>query len=371
MNLFSCMRKDIPWISVTVAADLLVACGYIIIAMHWWRNQKRLEPSPARAALGNLRNIFMLCGVCGYIFIPIKMFWPAWRLYDMVMVLLVYYTWKYALNARGLQVIYTELGRSKQLAAELEQSRVETKRKSFFLNAVSHDLRTPLNSLTLQTELAEISLDTRDEETLKRSLTEIKAGAKAAATLLDSLLECARLEWSQEKINKMIFDIGDFAQHLLNGFQASAAQKGLYLRCAHLSGVLVETDRVKLERILTNLISNALKFTHNGGVSVEIEPNASDLTIYVRDTGDGIDLQHQQHLFDEFFQVHNGERDRTKGFGLGLAIARRLVEQLGGGIAVESAPGQGSCFSIRLPGVLAGAPARSESATERLAATPA
>src|ERR1041385_9005863 len=101
MKLNSCMRHDTPWIWATVALDLSVAAGYGLIAMHWWKNSRTLPNNvPAKHALGNMRNIFGFCGICGYAFIPIKMVWPAWRLYDMFMLVLVYSTWRYALRAR-------------------------------------------------------------------------------------------------------------------------------------------------------------------------------------------------------------------------------------------------------------------------------
>jgi hypothetical protein len=112
MDLVHCMGHDRWWIAITVALDLAVAGGYALIALHWWKNQRGLPDSPAKRALGTMWNIFLFCGTCGYLFIPIKMVWPAWRLYDLVMVVLGYYTWRYALGARDLKVVYNELGRS-------------------------------------------------------------------------------------------------------------------------------------------------------------------------------------------------------------------------------------------------------------------
>ncbi len=208
MSLRHCMSGDYLWIAITVALDFAVAAGYVLIALHWWRNERHLPPSPARTALARIRNIFVFCGICGYAFIPIKMVWPAWRLYDIVMLVLAYYTWRYALGARDLKVVYGELGRSRKLAEDLhrsrrdleqsredlEASRKESQRKGFFLNAISHDLRTPLNGLLLQANVAEVSAKTGDDKALGASIDEIKAAARAAADLLDGFLEYARAE---------------------------------------------------------------------------------------------------------------------------------------------------------------------------------
>src|SRR5436305_9408592 len=104
----------------------------------------------ARKAQVAMRNIVNFCAACVYVFIPVKMFWPAWRLYDIVMAFLVYFTWKYAWGAKSLKVIYNELGRSQQLQHDLDESREQSRRKTFFLNPLRHVLRTPLNGMMLQ-----------------------------------------------------------------------------------------------------------------------------------------------------------------------------------------------------------------------------
>jgi two-component system, sensor histidine kinase len=132
----------------------------------------------------------------------------------------------------------------------------------------------------------------------------------------------------------------------------AATHKGLTLRANAPIGAAIHSDRKRLERILGNLVSNAVKFTDRGDVRVEVEPRSRRVNIHVVDTGIGIAPQDREHLFEEFFQVHNAERNRTKGFGLGLAIARRLARQLGGDVTVESAEGHGSRFTVVLPTVV-------------------
>ena len=356
MNLVHCMGHDYLWITITVALDLSVACGYLLIAKHWWQNSHTLPDVPAKKALGNMRNIFLFCGICGYVFIPIKMIWPAWRLYDLFMLALVYFTWRYAWNAKELKVVYRELGRSASLANDLAKSREQVDRKSFFLNALSHDLRTPLNGLILNANLAELSLGSNDHAKLSEALANIKAGTSAAAELIDTLLDYARLDASGEEPETSTFCLVQLVGDIIARFRPHAAVKKLDLRLLHSAPerMNVTSDRRRLERIISNLLDNAIKFTSAGSIRVQIEASQTGgaAEIQVIDTGSGIDPIIQEQLFDEFFQVHNHERDRSKGFGLGLAIARRLARQLGGDITVDSAVGRGSRFTLVLPGTV-------------------
>lgn len=349
MTLVHCMAHDTVWITITVVLDLAVAVGYALIALHWWGNERGLPSSPARAALRSMKNIFVFCGICGYIFIPIKMFWPAWRLYDLFLGVLVFYTWRYALGTRQLHVVYNELGCSEKLAIDLELSREEARRKSHFLNAVSHDLKTPLNGLVLQAEVAELNAATGDVDALRDALVQIKASARGSAELLNHFLELGRLEWSQESLVVSDVRLADLYAEIAGAFEPVAGRKGLTLGADAPGDLVVRTDRGKLRRVLENLLDNAVKFTPRGEVTLATELKGSSLCLHVADTGIGIEPQEQVHVFDDFVQVYNRERDSRKGYGLGLAIARRLADQLGGHLTVESRLGRGSRFSLVLP----------------------
>ena len=352
MPLLHCMNHDRLWVAITLLLDFSVAGGYILIAKHWWVNERDLAEGAPKQALRNLKNIFVFCGICGYLFIPIKMVWPAWRLYDMFLAVLSYYTWRFAWNAGDLKVVYKELGRSAQLAEDLEASRAESRGKSYFLNAVSHDLRTPLNGLVLHTELVEMSLQSDDRESLRESLAEIKAGALVTANLLDHFLELGRIDWSQDEVKIQQFAASEAISALHALFQVDADRRGLALNLVASTDLAIRTDRSKLDRILMNLVANGLKFTTSGGVTVVAQAQGADLSVIVEDTGQGIPPEHQARIFDEFYQVENEERDRRKGFGLGLAIARRLANLLGGNLSLESVLGRGSRFTLKLPGVV-------------------
>jgi signal transduction histidine kinase len=349
MTLIHCMQHDWLWIVITLVLDVAVAAGYVLIAWHWQANQRLLPPSPAKRALGNMRNIFVLCGICGYLFIPVKMVWPAWRLYDIFLVVLVYFTWRYAWGARDLKVVYSELGRARKLAADLDESRAESQRKSFFLNAISHDLRTPLNGLLLQTQVAEMSLDSGDPAAVRDALRVVNANAQAAARLLDNLLEVGRLQWAAEREHPEPIDLHGLLESIRQRFEPDAQAKGIELTLDESVAGEIVADHLKLERILTNLVSNAIKFTSVGGVTLGAEHAGDTTGIWIQDTGPGIADEHHDNLFQEFYQAANPERDRAKGFGLGLAIAERLAKQLGGTIEFHTALGRGTRFTLRLP----------------------
>jgi len=347
MVLPHCMDHDTPWIIVTVTLDLSIALGYMFIAFHWWRNARHLPQVPGKSALANLRNMFIFCGICGYVFIPIKMVWPAWRLYDMFLAVLALITWRFVLGSRDLRVVYSAIGHTSRLAEELAQSLQNSRRKAEFLNVISHDLRTPLNQITLQSNLAEISLD--QPELLRTTLQDMRASAMSAARLLDTLLEFARDGLAEGKVEKSPVELKPLIGRITAAASATASAKGLTISIACPEHLQIITDAHRVERILTNLISNAIKFTERGSVRVDVDHRSSGVEIHVTDTGVGIAANCLEHLFDEFYQVDNYERDGSKGFGLGLAISRRLARQMGGDVVVQSAPNRGSRFSVLLP----------------------
>jgi signal transduction histidine kinase len=347
MTLYHCMSHDVPWIVITIVLDLSVAAGYSVIAYHWWKNQRYLPASPAKRALRNMRNIFLFCGICGYLFIPIKMFWPAWRLYDLFLVVLTYSTWKYAWNARELKVVYSELGRSIALQTALVHSREESASKTRLLNALSHDLRTPLNSLSLHCGVIEHALAADDVETVRASLGQIRHTTQSAADMLTRMLECAHTEY--DAVRPEPIDLADLVRHKVEQHRPAAEAKGVTLRGGTPASLVIQSDKTKLVRVLDNLIDNAIKYTPKGSVRVEIEVEEPAVHVHVIDTGVGIQRSDMAKLFEEFFQLGNPERDKRKGFGLGLATARRLARALGGDIVVESSPGKGSRFTLSLP----------------------
>jgi signal transduction histidine kinase len=244
----------------------------------------------------------------------------------------------------------------KQLASEKEN---QIRQKTFFLNALSHDLRAPLNNIALNGHLLKM---TADQPVDMEAVDMIIENASAAGELLSKLLEYARAGQEYNLTERV--DVNAMLQQVGRRFLPIASQKGLYLRVIEAPQAVCVCDRSKLERILSNLLDNAVKHTNKGGVQLSAHCGENHIGVRISDTGTGIPAEHVPFLFDEFFQVNNHERDRSKGFGLGLAICRFLARQVGGDVRLLDTGVGGSTFEITLQRESAGGgrrPQRQES----------
>ncbi|SCK26543.1 Signal transduction histidine kinase [Variovorax sp. HW608] len=244
---------------------------------------------------------------------------------------------------------------SESLRRERDRAEKASEAKTRFFAAASHDLRQPLtalsyNAATVQ-ELARLSGD----EMLDRVGQGIRRALSESSSLLDSLLEVSKLDAGAVRAEEREVDVMKLLGRIAESFTPVANAAGLELRClgGHHKGLWVRTDLALLRRIIQNLLGNAIKFTHEGHVS--IEAFADDRTgkdcvcIRVSDTGPGIPDELQEHVFEEFYQVGNPERNRSRGLGLGLAIVRRIAGLLNINVTLTSQPGQGAVFELRMP----------------------
>ena len=225
------------------------------------------------------------------------------------------------------------------------QREIQAKQKLFLLNSLSHDLRAPLNTVTLNAHLLKLSAKNEEESDVANVVIE---NALTAAHLIGNLLELARAD-AQETIATESVELSSTLRQIVRRFQPLAQKKKLSLRIEQECDVAVVSDRVKLERILGNLVDNAIKYTETGGVSLSLDLRDGHSVITVSDTGIGIPQAAVPNLFQEFYQANNPERDRSKGFGMGLAICRALAQQLGGDVRLARTSSAGSCFELILP----------------------
>lgn len=238
----------------------------------------------------------------------------------------------------------------RELLVKKEEAERASQAKSRFLAATSHDLRQPLHALTLFAAELEAMAATPEQQRLS---AQIGTAAGAMGELLDALLDVSRLDTGDIVPHRQPMDLAPLLESIAAAHRQSARAKGLRLKL-HPTAAWVESDPHLLRRMVSNLIANAVRYTRRGGVLVGVRRCGGDMRIEIWDSGIGIDPAHLPHLFQEFYQVGNPERDAAKGLGLGLAITDHLGRILGHRIGVRSRPGHGSVFSITLPGIVPG-----------------
>jgi signal transduction histidine kinase len=245
--------------------------------------------------------------------------------------------------------------RALEAAAEAERARVEaeaaSRAKSDFVATVSHELRTPLNAIIGYTSLLVEGIPDAVTEKQQAQLRRIDASARHLLELIDEVLTLSRLEARRESVSAREIVVADALDQTVDMVQAMATARKLQIDVRRPSPDLkIETDPGKLRQILINLLTNAVKFTDEGMVSVSAEQDGDGTVAFrVTDTGIGIAAEHQDQIFESFWQVQQTTTRRVGGAGLGLNVARQLARLLGGELRVESVVGKGSTFTLRLP----------------------
>lgn len=239
-----------------------------------------------------------------------------------------------------------------QLAAQnvdLEAARVEAEQanraKTQFFAAASHDLRQPLHAMGLFASALAEKIRYPEVASIVSSIND---SVHALEGLFNELLDISKLDSGSVKPRLGGFAIQDVLARLRSEFTVEAEAKNITMQISS-EAHIVHSDPVLLERIIRNLISNAIRYTPSGTISLTLERRGEQLHVAVRDTGIGIPEEHQQRIFEEFFQVGNPGRTSKKGLGLGLSIVQRMSELLGYTVDLESVAGKGSTFSFDVP----------------------
>ena len=235
--------------------------------------------------------------------------------------------------------------REERLRAAKEEAERANRSKTNFLAAASHDLRQPAQSLTLFGALLADRLRGHPQLPLVQTLNQ---SVEALRALLDALLDVARLDAGIVVPDAAPFPLGELFERLRADYGARAYGKGLRLHVRP-TAAWVNTDAALLERILRNLLDNALKYTGAGGVLIGCRRNGGTLRIDVVDSGVGMPADKLDEIFEEFVQLGNAERDRARGLGLGLAVVKRLSRLINLTVTVRSSPGRGTRFSVEVP----------------------
>jgi len=253
---------------------------------------------------------------------------------------------------RKVVMLATDLSERRRMEVDLleakERAEQAAESKGAFLANMSHEIRTPMNAIIGFSEV--LLHDSQLPAAQQQHVKTVHNAARSLLGLLNDILDTAKLEKGAVQLENQAFSLFDLCQQLLDVFRLEASHKGLQLNFDyqlpqhHYSG-----DALRLRQVLTNLLGNAIKFTLEGQVDLQVSQADAGICIRLRDTGIGIDAQRLRHIFEPFAQADASMSRRFGGTGLGTTIARQLVELMGGHISVESEPGHGSCFSVLVP----------------------
>ncbi len=237
-----------------------------------------------------------------------------------------------------------------QLVMEKEKAEAASRIKSNFLANMSHEFRTPLNGIL---GLAELLYDQMDNPEQKKIVDFIMRSGERLFTMLDSLIRMTQLSAGEYKVNIKRFWCSPLARSVVREFQEKAREKNLSLILDIVHECEIEADEDMVDYILHHLIDNALKFTFTGEIRVMVDQKNSDANtmacIHVKDTGIGITAEQGDILFQEFRQISEGSTRNYEGSGLGLTVAKKMTDLLGGVLTFESAIGTGSTFTVSFP----------------------
>jgi signal transduction histidine kinase/DNA-binding response OmpR family regulator/CHASE3 domain sensor protein len=242
------------------------------------------------------------------------------------------------------------LERNLEIQAKAEQLALTTKYKSEFLANMSHELRTPLNSILLLSRLLSENHGNNLSGDQVEYATVIQNSGNALLTLINEILDLSKIESGKMELEYSHVALKDLVREIKNLFEPVAKDKDIAFNIEiNTTSPEIETDRLRLEQILRNLISNALKFTKYGSVTLAIEGNSNTISFAVKDTGIGIPSDKLDTIFEAFQQADGSTKRQYGGTGLGLSISRELAKLLGGEIKVKSTEGKSSEFTLTIP----------------------
>ena len=243
---------------------------------------------------------------------------------------------------------------------DISEQKALARERNEFISTASHEMRTPVAAIEGYLSMAQNPNLAQIDDRAKGFLDKAHSSAIHLGKLFQDLLSVSKIEDKNILDRRAVFNISDLVLKVSAEMKVQAQQKGIQL-FTHIAGAdiksekviaptyLVNADESRIAEVLTNLIDNAIKYTDEGNVDVEIEADQTFVTIKIHDTGIGISEQNQKHLFEKFYRVDSELTREKGGTGLGLYIARNLVEMYGGSVWVESSPQKGSTFAFKLP----------------------
>ena len=264
-----------------------------------------------------------------------------WSALGIALVLVAWQTGRVIRKDRRLVVANLELSEANR------EIREQTERKSLFLASMSHDLRTPMNAIIGYTRI----LLRRSENVLEprqyRNLENIETSSHNLLSLINDILDLSKVEAGRIDLKPEAVDLKQLAAECIASVE-SLVRSGVRLKqqLEDVNPIFTDADRIR--RVVMNLLSNALKLTEKGSITVSLQAVDSWVQLSVADTGSGVPPEDLPHIFDDFRQVGSAGEETQEGTGLGLAIAKKSVELLGGTITVKSEVGVGTTFTLRV-----------------------
>ncbi len=257
---------------------------------------------------------------------------------------------KAEINALHLQFTVSLAEANRQLEIRNREVERANRLKSEFLASMSHELRTPLHTIIGFSDLLAEELKGPLNETQKRFVEHIREDSRHLLELISDTLDISKIEAGRLTLQPEEFDVSSALANWLDKLRPLANNKKQTLVADYPAGLMVFADAIRLKDIIYNLVSNAIKFTGDGGTITITARNEGDGVMFrVNDNGIGIPEAEHEAIFDKFYQLGSTTKGVREGTGLGLAITKNLIEMHGGQIRVQSKPGQGSSFEFTLP----------------------
>ncbi len=254
------------------------------------------------------------------------------------------------LRKLNLELEQRVVERTAELASAMEKAQAADRLKSAFLATMSHELRTPLNSIIGFTGILLQGLAGPLNEEQQKQLGMVQSSARHLLSLINDVLDISKIEAGQLVLSITSFELKPSIEKVVKMISPMAEKKGLDLRVEMDDNLgTVSTDQRRLEQVIINLLTNAIKFTEKGHVTLSCRSEDNGYVISVSDTGIGIPPEEVENIFKPFHQIDTGLTRKYEGTGLGLSICKRMVEKMGGTIDVESQVGRGSIFTIQIP----------------------